>query len=186
MTTLSQTRTGVNIADPFLIFHLYSSERAVSSLQPVPLFVKGGHLQRPHEAALGCTFFPSALPMASSAHTAKTTGEEKRNKLSGKCGERHTEARETAIPGVASLLYPVPWLVGAPAVVTGTVISFQTVSLVKVESWGTLAAANTLLPALSHGWGWPQCVRWGAGGGAGGHAVRKHLTPGTHTSCGDG
>lgn len=108
MTTLSQTRMDGNIAEPFLIFHLHSSERAVSSLQPIPLFVKGGHLQRPHEAALGCTFFPSALPMASSAHTAKIIGEEKRNKLSGKFAERHTETRETAIPGVASLLYPVP------------------------------------------------------------------------------
>lgn len=56
----------------------------------------------------------------------------------------------------------------------------------KVQSWGALAAANTLLPALCHGWSWPQCVRWGAGGGAGGHAVRKHLTPWTHTTCGNG
>lgn len=62
------------MTDLFLISYLNRSEGAVSSLQLIPLLVKGGHLQRPHKAALGCTFFPSALPLASSTHTGKRKG----------------------------------------------------------------------------------------------------------------
>ena len=99
----------------------------------------------------------------------------------GGMGETDTNKYLTS-PGVAFLLYCVPRLVGASAVETGTIVSFQTGALVKVEAWRTLTASNTLLPALAHGCSGPDCLRWRAARGAGGHTVWKHLTSGADTT----
>lgn len=99
---------------------------------------------------------------------------ETRVRRTQKTKQRHT-------PSIASLLYPFPWLVGASAMETRTILSFQTESLMEVEAWGTLTAPYTLLPALADGCnrsrGLGRCTGWGTGG----HTVWKHLTSGTDT-----
>lgn len=83
-------------------------------------------------------------------HTLGGLKGHKGNRQRQRC-KRPKETLGAAVPGVASLLYPVPRLVRASPMETRTVVSFQTASLVKVEARRTLAAAHALLPALPHG-----------------------------------
>lgn len=109
MKVLRSNSYGCEYCAIVFISHLYSSEGAVSALQPISLFVKGGHLQRPHKAALGCTFLPSALPLASSAHTINIIeGGGERKKLISKCGkdtQRH-ENEPYQVLHLCSILSP--------------------------------------------------------------------------------
>lgn len=68
---------------------------------------------------------------------------------------------------------------------TGTIVSFQTESLVKVEARWTLTAPHTLLPALAHGCSRPGVLGRQTARGTEGHTVRKHLISRTDTTWKD-